>query len=269
MPNEIIDKTVETIRQDSGAEPEPEANTDGSSASDESLPFDKNPRWQSARQTEKKVTEIMDQHGYDNLDEMMEDLVSSRTLAKEVGDRDIKKLLSAQEELEKIHAYWAEQELKKKREDELPDETISRLEKQLKEFSTSKQQEEKHRKEQEEADRFWARYDNDITSFIESKDNVTGAEKTFFDAILRKDSFINNVNVQDRAEVKKMTKQVSKLVEDFKSAIIEDYRNGKIETPKMTSTQEPVTSLKETKPKNIKESGNVAVEILRKRFGFR
>ena len=127
---EIEDKTQEQIPQDEGAAPSTEADESGSSA-DEKLPFDEHPKWISARATEEKVESILDEHGYGSVDEMLEELVSSKSLQSEVGGRDIKKLVSAQEELDKIHAYWAEQEAMKKKEED-PDEYTKDLEKKLK-----------------------------------------------------------------------------------------------------------------------------------------
>ena len=157
----------------------------------------------------------------------------------------------------------------KKKEDELPEETISRLEQQLKELNSTQAEEERIRKEQEESDRFWTRYDSDITSFVESQESMTDSEKSFLSELLRKDSFINNVNVENQVEVRKMTKQVAKMMDDLKQDIIKDYREGKVDTPPASSTEESVTSLDETKPKTIADSGKLAAEILRKKFGWK
>lgn len=268
MTEEIQDFTRQKIAQEEGSQPSPEATeTEGSSASaeeveEENLPFDDHPKWKSARQTEKKVHSILDEHGYTNLDEMLDDLVQSKSLRDRVGGTDIDELVKAKEELKKIKAYWAEQELFREREDELPEERAARLEKELKKVKNQREEEERLRAEEEKANKDWARYNRITTSFIETKDSDN--DRKLLEALLSRDSFINDVNISKQEDVRKMTKTLDKMLSDYKAAIIEEYRNGKVSTPQMTSVQESSSALKKEGPKNIKESSAILREWLEK-----
>ena len=216
---------------------DPEANDEeGSSASDEeeNLPFDKHPKWKAARNVEKKVESVLEEYGYDSIDEMIEDLSKSQQLQEMVGGKDVRKLLAAQEELEKIHAYWAEQELERKKEEELPDETIKRLERENLELKKIRQEEERLLEEQKRAEKIWAQYDNHITSFIDSQEDLMDAEKDFLHTLLTRDSFINDVDIENKADVKKMEKRVVSMMNNLKQKIIDSYVEGKLKLPKCT-----------------------------------
>jgi len=267
----VIDKVVEEVptAQEEGSQPSPEATeTESSSVSEEEkLPFDEHPKWQSARATEQKVESIMEEHGYSNLDEMLSDLVSSKGLRQQVGNNDVQELVNAKQELEKIHAYWAEQKLLKQK-DEDPDEYTATLERQVKELQGRKAQEEVERQQAEADKRFWNAYTKDATTFVENNATID-SEKEVLNAFLNPNSFVNAVDVQDKAQVVKMQKQVTSLIDKLKQDIIEEYRAGKIAIPKVTSTETPIASSQENSPKNIKEAGKLAAEYLRKNFGFK
>jgi len=250
---------------------DPEANDEeGSSASDEeeNLPFDKHPKWKAARNVEKKVESVLEEYGYDSIDEMIEDLSKSQQLQEMVGGKDVRKLLAAQEELEKIHAYWAEQELERKKEEELPDETIKRLERENLELKKIRQEEERLLEEQKRAEKIWAQYDNHITSFIDSQEDLMDAEKDFLHTLLTRDSFINDVDIENKADVKKMEKRVVSMMNNLKQKIIDSYVEGKLKLPKMHAPNEIPRTTKEKKPQSIKDSSKMAVELLKKRFNF-
>ncbi len=199
---EIIDGTSTPVEP--GATNQDPANPEGAnvddsptSDADTNVPWDKDPRWQQWRGNEKKVNEIMEAHDYTNLDDMLNDLAASKQLQDEVGTSDIKTLIeageAAQQELAKIKAYWAEQDMLKKK-DEDPDEYIALLEKELREIKTSSQKEAESRREQETSDRYLTRYNNEVDSFIEKSDR-SEAEKEFLTAALKYDSFLNDTDI--------------------------------------------------------------------------
>lgn len=224
------------------------------------------PELKSAQETSTKVNKILSEHGYSSLDEMIGDLAQSQSLRKEVGDRDVKKLLAAQEELDKIHAYWAEQELLKAREDETAEDRAARLEGELKKQLHSKKQEEQARIEQEKSDKAWQQYDKDISTFISSNESTSDEKKALLETLLKRDSFVNDVDVGDRAAVREMTAKLNSMLDKYAQATIEQYRKGKVETPKIPGSKEPVTINKEDKPKNIKDAKRFLTELLAKKM---
>ena len=274
MPKEIKDETAvkvedgASINQDTPI-PGTEANTDGSSASEESLPFDQHPKWKSARATEKKVNEIMETHDYTNLDDMLNDLAASKQLQDEVGTSDIKTLLeagdAAQTELAKIKAYWAEQDMLRKK-DEDPDEYTALLEKELREIKTSSQKEAESRREQESSNKYLTRYNNEVDSFIEKSDR-SEAEKEFLTAALKYDSFLNDTDINSKASVKATISKLNSMMDQMTQSIIERYRDGKIKMPKISSTDTTPTSIKEKPASSFDEAKAQVLELLKKRHG--
>jgi len=275
--NDVIDETQVNVNtdQDEGAEPSTEANASGSSADEEELPFDKHPRWKAARATESKVQSIMKEHGYDDLEEMVADIATSKNLQREVGTTDVKQLLAGQEaqkELAKIKAYWAEQKLLKEmeqRDDELPEDTVERLKKQMLNMKKEFESESQNQKKQEEDKIFWSNYEKQAKSFIESQTDITEAGKETLNALLRNETFINDIDLNKKSDIKRMNQSALELIKKLEDNAIKDYIAGKKKMPKISSTDETVTSLKEKPTKNLNDAKAHAIELLRKTHGFK
>lgn len=276
MVEEIIDETSRSL--ESGADgqepatPGTEANTDGSSASDgdATIPWDDDPRWKEWRAKEKKVSEIMETHGYDDLDTMLDAAATSKKLQDELGVEDIRSLVeagqAAQDKLYKIESYWAEQDMKKKK-DEDPDAYVELLEKKVKDAETSSKEEAELRRKQDSFDKDMSFYNRSVESYIENKDNVTAKEKEFLKVILAYDSFLSDTKIDSKSSIKDTLNKLDSMMSDLRQSIIESYRDGKIEMPKISSTEATPTTIKEKTPSSFADAKKQMLELLRKNRG--
>jgi hypothetical protein len=277
----IMEETImandDLTRQDAGAEPVEDLDDsaiDSSQLSDQGadlhtdspdgdkLPFDQHPKWKSARQTEKRVQEILADNEYGSLEDLLEDLRSSKSLREQVGNKDINDLLKAEQFKREYETWRAEQEIFKERPDELPEERAARLEQELRNERKSKQSEEAERTEAQKVERGWEKYNLSVDKYVD--DQSLDADKNFVKFILDRDSDLNNVDVLDPRTTSSALKNFSKALEDYKVAIIKEYRDGKLKTPKITPVQEPSTALKDNTPKTLKEAHALVNDLIKR-----
>jgi len=264
MPKEeIIDRTQEPITDnEEGAEPSNGAKPDATPSSEEKLPFDDNPKWKSARTAEKKLNEILEKHGYDDIDEFEADYSDSSELRKQVGKKDVNQLLKAQDELERIHEYWAEMRAKKQMENETEDETIARLARENKELKTKKQRDAQLTAEQDEAKQLIKNYNTEVSSLIEKQEDIPKIQRKFLSEYLGVDNSFNEIDVSDKLAIRRNTKQGIEAFKKLQKAIIEDYRSGKLSIPTITPVEDSSITTSETKPKNLKEAKKLLIEAM-------
>lgn len=256
MPEEIKDLTQQKIEPDKkeGSDLPPEASkADGSSAS-EKLPFDEHPKWKAARAVEAKVETILEEHGYSDLDEMLEDIKGSRELKKTVGKNDIKELLEAKEWRQKVEAYWAEQKHKKLRETD-PEEYATQLEKEKQE----RERKESERRQVEESEREVKDYTNEVQSSL-AKLDIPESHKAFISYSLGVDNEMLDINIDDKVAVRKAIKDGIAKYNKLRDSIIEEYRSGKLKVPPITPSGESTVVTEERKPKSIKEATQFLLE---------
>ncbi len=84
------------------------------------------------------ISGILDKHGLTSAEELGEFIDNLTSLKGRIGDEDPEELLKAKQTLQTYHKEWAKQEREKIREKETPEETIARLEKELRDEQTRK-----------------------------------------------------------------------------------------------------------------------------------
>lgn len=212
-----------------------------------------------------KIDNILEQHGYENLDEMLEELTSSKDLREQVGNRDINKLLKAQEELDKIHAFWAEKEAERLEKNEMPDETIERLKKEKKELQKKFQKELTARDEAEESVKAIKKYNSEVNNTLISEGIKSEDEKEFVSKFFGVNNPFNEVDINNKVAVKKMVKQGLKDYQKFKEQIIQEYLDGKQKNPPMKKTDKASVSSSDGGVKSLKQAHKALLESLTKK----
>ena len=217
------------------------------------------------------VTGILDKHGLGSPEELAEFIDSLVGLKGKIGDHDPEELLKARETLEAYHHEWAKKEREKLRENETPEDTIKRLEKELKDEQTRKAKNEQKARKAESAKQALKTYADVVGSAIASDTTIPAEYRPFLMELMGVDSPVNTVNILDRAGVRKLTKEHGiKLLKDFEQLVIKRYRDGKAEIPVVppaASGNPPVTG--EAKPKNLNEGRQLAKAMLTKLWGNR
>lgn len=219
-----------------------------------------------------RVQDILDKFGYDSLEDLEADFDNLKELQDTIGTRDANKLVEDAEYLAKVKEFWAEQDEAKKRESETADETIERLEREKKETEQKLKDRDKadakKREEKEQA----AQAKKMLNSFYSTVNDEIGKVKDlpkeykpFLKTFLGVNNPMNEINIGVKPEVRKTAKALIKDFNNFEQVIIKRYLDGKIETPKISSssTETPVDT--EKQPKNLEE----AREHLRDAFGIK
>ena len=247
MGREVEDKTTEVID-----DKETPVVVD---TKEEPKGYEKDPKYKAATQTKEFLDEVMEDYGLESPEDLRTFIDNLSQMKGKIADKDLDELLEKPNTLDKYQAYWADQEESKRREEEEPDETISRLEKQLKEERTRQDREEQTQKEKKQAEKAVQEYNSEIRSFLNKQDNIPKEYIPFVSKFMGVDNPSNEVDLDNKSEIRKMSKQLLKDFEAFEQSVIKRYRDGKIEIPKVTSTDQAEPG-RDGKPtyKNLKES---------------
>src|SRR4030042_3499216 len=134
---------------------------------EESLPWDKDPRWKSARKAEQQLQSMVKANDLESIDDLVE-LVETgvRIRGKQVDVDELDSLIEKAKTLDKYEAYWKDQEEHRKRGEEDPQDTIKRLDDERK----AKNREEKDRiereKQAEKAKMYAEAYDSEVKKLV-------------------------------------------------------------------------------------------------------
>jgi len=210
------------------------------------------------------IDSVLEEYGHESVEDFIEEYKTSKELRDQVGDADISKLMGAQQELERIHAYWAEQEALAKEKDELPEETIERLkqEKKAQELEYKRSFEEIANREKN--DKVVEAYCSEINSIL-GKEGLSKSEKDFANKFFGVNNPFNEIDISNKVAIQKMVKDGLKGFKEFKLQIIDDYRKGKIEVPEMSESDQTSVTSGEKKIKSIKKASEVFAEMLSKK----
>ena len=172
--------------------------------------------------------------------------------------------------LDRYNEYWAAEDAKNKKVDndddeEDTDKRVARLEKELKEFRSSKDKEMADEAEAKEANRVIEDFTTEVSSFIEKDEAIPKEYYPFVNEFLGVKNPFNEIDITNKVEVRKMAKDGIKKIQEFEQAIIKRYRDGKIKIPDITSTDTD-TKVDEDKPviKNLKDARKSITEMMTK-----
>lgn len=216
--------------------------------------------------TEDRIQDILDKHGYDSLDDLEDQFENLKELQSIIGKRDAKKLIEDSEYLEKVKAYWKEQEDLKKREEESYEETADRykkeiqdLEKQLKDRDKKDAKRKEEKQAQVEADKLIRSFNSTVKSEIDKIQDFPKEYKPFLREFLGVDNPANEIDIGLKPEVRAMAKEGIKKFQDLEQLIIRRYLDGKTSIPKISSTEETPVK-KETKIGSLKDARSALFE---------
>lgn len=253
----------EEITAHPGSEPGKDANSDPST---EKVPFDKDPRWKSARLAEKKLTELMKVNDVEDPDELVELVSKGKAIKGKVEDvNSLDDILSKAKKLEKYEAYWKEQEELKRRQNEDPDETIKRLERELKQRDQFFNTEKARKEEAEKAGKAVKFYESNVSDLLE--DEVIPKErKAVMAEFLGIGNQANDIDITDRKAIKRIYQDAVKKFEAYEQAVIQNYLAGKSKVPVVSKTEETVVD-KDKPIKNLKEAREIFRDRMSKMSG--
>jgi hypothetical protein len=229
-----------------GAEPEIDATS--ASSPEKQLPFDKDPRWKSARLAEQKLEGILKANDLEDVDDLIALIESGRKVHGKVDDiGNIEDIIKKAATLDRYEAHWAREREAQRRQSESPEETIARLERDKVALETSKASEARAKKEADEAEKAVTFYENEVKSIINGMEDLIEPERLFLAWALGVGNESNEITITDKKEVRKAVnngrKRYADLVAVLKKETIESYLAGKEKVPLVPSGgQVPATT---------------------------
>jgi hypothetical protein len=262
---DVIEGNESDSLTDKGANAEgsPDLTDKGSETktNDKPTPYDKDPKWVAARAAQKHLDSIMAKVGASSPEELQELIDQSASVLDKVKGIDLDKALSAAAEADRVKAFLAEQEAEKLEAAESYEETIARLKKEKKDAERGYRNKEAQEQDRKEAQETLKSFTRTVESAITSSKEVPEEYHDFAKMLMGVGNPANEIDITNKAEVKKMTSDLIKVLSGFEQAVIARYRGGKTNTVPMSSNSE--TPSKGRKPIKSIEAGT---KVLREMF---
>jgi hypothetical protein len=245
------DTDAESKTSEEGSESESSTDKDGEKET-KPLPFDDHPKWKEARAAEKRLTELLEKHGFDSAEALEDALSDEQSLKDLLGDRDAKKLVEDSQELKTIKDFWAEEKAKEIEQNETADDRAKRLKDENRRLQNKIDQDEANRKAIKDNEAALRNYEKSVVNLLDATEGLSADERGLAGLMLGVDNPMDDVDILDTKAVTKTAKQITEKLTKYISAVkqqaIDEYAKGKGEltpTPKVKdSTQSPVVKKK-------------------------
>jgi hypothetical protein len=251
--------------KDAGAAPAPKGQEGDSPTPDEDeskLPFNQHPKWKSARETEKKVQDILKANGLDSFDDLVDLLETGKTIkGKGIDVAALDEIVNDSKTLKKYQAYWKDQEERKLRESETTEERAERLERELEQRKAREAQDKKQKEVAEANAKAIREYEKEVKELLS---DLPKDSKAFLGEFLGVGNPCNEIDLTDKKAIKSLVAEGKKKLETFQQATIKAYLAGKLEIPDIgPASGGGKPTLAETGPKNMKEARSMAAQLLK------
>jgi len=196
------------------------------------LPFDQDPKWKKARLAEKTLQEVMDTHGYLDVEELKEALESGKNLKSQLEDSDL-------ETLKKNAAAYKEykkrmEESENSDDDQVPDDKMKKILEENKQLKSTLEEINETRRNEEATAESFKNYKTDVDRILELMSDevpLNDVESILFKAVMGIDNPSTAVDINNRQEVRTMVKNAAKqfktTLEAIKQNAIDEFAKGK------------------------------------------
>jgi len=253
MPNTIVDDTEKVI-DDSGAD---KVVDDADKVADNAdKVVDK-----VADKAQAGIDTILEKHNFTSIDDLEAALGKGQTLAELIGDRDAVKLVRDAEKLNKYEEAWKKEDQLKLQDEETPEETISRLTKEVTEKESQLKSRDMAAEDQKKIEKQIKNFEKTVTNEV-SKEEFPEEMEKFLGIFTGLKHPALSVKLDDLAGAKSMAKNQVKLFRELEQVVIRRYIDGKakiIDVKPVDTSDAPVD--KGAKVGNLKD----ARKILRER----
>lgn len=261
MTEEIKDETTEVIETTPDDDKTSEKSKGDEKGKDGALSdVDK----KTAEKTQ-AVQSVLDEYDIDSPEQLSEFLKSLSGLKDQLGDVDLEELQENSALLKKYQRHWAKEEEDKKEDGETPEETIARLKKENSRVEAERNKDREAQERSFEAGRVLKTFTSTVKSSVEANKDVPVEYQGFLKEFLGVGNEINEVDIYDKAGVKRIAKAGAKKLQEFEQLVIKRYLKGKTETPKISPSAE-TSSKKPVQFKSEKQAKAAAVDRLKSFF---
>jgi hypothetical protein len=210
------------------------------------------------------VEEILDEFGLDSPADLKEFMGTLNEMRGKIGDHDLDTLLENTKKLNQYQAEWQRQSEEKQKEKETPEETIARLEKEKNQALKQNKTQADKRKAAKSAEAALDDFTDTVNTVIDGAKDLPKAYRPMLRKFMGIDNPINEVDITDKAALRRLTKSGIKEMTAFAQQVIKDYRAGKTKIPNV----DPIvpagdTDAKGKEPKNLKEAKAIMMQSAR------
>ena len=268
MPEEKTDVAgAEPVNTTGKAGAEPVAKPDAKAeSSTEGEPWHKDPRFKNDLGLLKTAKSLMEKNELDSVEDLVELFESGKKVKGKQVDLDkLDEIADKAAKLDKYEAYWRDQEERRKRGDEDPQETIARLDKELKAKNAAERQKEYQMAQAEQAKKAISSFERDVTDLVREME-IPKDQASFVREFFGVGNPVNDIDITDRKAIRKLVAEGIKKKEAYDQAVIAAYLKTKDSIPKVTSGAGATTET--TKPKiMLKDARKIFLETMQKASG--
>lgn len=201
------------------------------------LPFNEHPKWKSARQAEKELTNLLEENELSSIDDLVELVKSGKAVVGKGLDEDrLETLIERANKMDQVEEYWAAERERQRRAEEDPEETATRLEKENAELK----QRLSGKNELDASKRALEAFEKKTRKFIETAvKDLDKDERAAFEFFMGVNHPFGEIDITNEHQVNKMGKQVQKAIEGIEQRAIKKHIEGKKNLVKIGSTSAP------------------------------
>lgn len=278
MADEVVDNTATVVTDDTSNEStatggntpesstgaEGKGNIDGSSASSDTVPFDKDPKWVAARAAQKSLDGLLADKGFDSIEDLTTTLERGSGLEDILSGRDLNKIIEGFDTLEEYKVYWAEQKRQKLQDTETSEDTITRLEREKKELQSGIDADKSEVQASKDAVKAIDDFNSSVSTMVAQQQDLPAEYHEFTNLMLGADNPMLDIDPTDKKAFTGAASAMIDKVKAFEQAVISRYKAGKTEMPATPPDggDTPAPNEQKTPIKTIKEAAKIALERL-------
>jgi len=249
-----------------GAEPVAEADEKKAAPSTEpEQPWHKDPRFKNELGLLKAAKTLMEKNGLESVEDLVELAESGKKVhGKQIDLDHLDEIAAKAKKLEEYEAYWQHEAEMKRRQEEDPDDTVKRLEKELKAHRDQEARKQAQSRQVEDTRRAIDSYESEVKSLL--SEDIPKEQRAFVAEFFGVGNPCNDIDITDKKAVRRLVAEGIKKKEAYDQAVIKNYLAAKGEIPKLASSAGAATT--ETKPKTmLKDARRMFIEQMQKASG--
>jgi len=184
----------------------------------------------------KTVKSLLDEYEISSPEDLKDFVGRLATLKDQMGDADLEELKANSDLLKRYQKAWASEKEKEKEDGETPEQTIDRLKREKRVDRDKLKAKDAEQEEAREDKALLKSFNNTVKSTVKAQADLPAAYHGILTEFLGIDNEIHEIDLNDKAAIKRVTKAATKKIMDFEQSVIKRYLAGKAKVPKITKT---------------------------------
>jgi hypothetical protein len=194
-------------------------------------PYDQDPKWKAAREAERTLNTLLEEHGYTNVDDLKTALKTGTDAEKLLRGEDPEQVLKDAQEFRRLQQEREEEEARRLEEDELPEETVERLRKENQRLKSEREKQARAAADEQRSAQVLERYQRMVTDLVDKMDLGSKPERNLTLRLLGVENPIDALDIDDRQAVAQALREESPRIQEMIKAIrqhaVDEYAAGK------------------------------------------